>query len=142
MVAPRRSCSAVTHVMDCTMETNKRTDLPDVDPDSAGSRLSRLTGEDPAKTQPSHIRGMGIYGLFAAVALVGLNVYSLTNDGRIWPKTVLMIPTLFLLGLWMLVDANALATNRRRFTPILWACMAVGSAVGLGAIKFLTGHWF
>jgi len=71
-----------------------------------------------------------------------VNLYSSSRDGTIWPKTVLIFPTLMLLGFWMLADAKALASARRRFTPGLWACIGVGSVLGLMVIHTLTGGWF
>jgi hypothetical protein len=116
--------------------------LPHAEPNSVGSRMSRLTGGDPSKIAPKHVRMMGGYCVFAASAFAGLNIYTVFSDGTLWPKTVLLFPTLLLLGLWMLIDAKALAAEQRGFRPGLWICIGVGSAFGMAILRTMTGRWF
>ena len=102
-------------------------------------RLPRL-GMDG--TQPKHLRIMGGYLLFATAVLAGINMHS-WSDGRLWPKALIIAPALLLLGVWLLVDANALTSGTRRHQkPILWACIGIGSVVGLAILHTLTGSFF
>jgi hypothetical protein len=103
-------------------------------------RLARLG--NGTTTQPKHLRVMGAYLLFATTFLAGINVYSWSHD-ELWPKALVIAPAVLLLGVWLLVDAKALASGTRRHQkPILWACIGGGSAIGLAILHALTGRFF
>jgi hypothetical protein len=103
-------------------------------------RLTRLGNGKSA--QPKHLRMMGGYLLFAAAFLAGINVYSWTKN-ELWPKALVIAPAVFLLGVWLLFDAKALANGTRQHQKaILWACIGIGSTVGFGVLHSLTGRFF
>ena len=88
-----------------------------------------------------HLRVLGGYCLFAGAFLGGVNVVSWSNH-ELWPKALVLAPSVLLLAFWLLLDAEALAAGKRRHQKaILWSCIAAGSAAGLALLRALTGSF-
>lgn len=65
------------------------------------------------------------------------------RSGTLWPRALILAPSVLLLGLWMVLDASALADSRRRHQrAILWAAIIVGTGVGVSVLHHLTGRFF
>ena len=91
---------------------------------------------------PRHLRIAGGYCVFAFAVLAGINVYSWRNN-ELWPKALIISPAVLLIGVWLLVDAKALAAGTRtRQRVIVWACVLLGTGLGVGVLHHLTGRFF
>jgi hypothetical protein len=118
----------------------KKTRVMDDSNHEMADRVARLGNGKPIRAK--HLRIMGGYLLFAATVFAGLNVYA-WQHGELWTKPLVIAPAVLLLGLWLVLDARALAAGTRKSQkPILWACIAGGSAVGFAIIYALTGSLF
>jgi hypothetical protein len=114
------------------VETSEKNDL-------MAQRVGRFMPGKPVL--PKHLRLIGGYFLFAFSFLAGVNVYSWQKH-ELWPNALIIAPSVLLLGVWMLIDATALAAGSRRHQrAILWACIVLGSGVGMTILHELTGSF-
>ena len=91
---------------------------------------------------PRHLRFIGGYFLFAFAVLAGVNVYS-WRSGQLWPKALIIAPSVLFIGLWLLVDARALvAGTRRHQRAFVWAFILAGTGTGIAILHALTGRFF
>jgi hypothetical protein len=104
------------------------------------TRVGRLTGGKQVTAR--HLRFAGGYCIFACGAFAGLNTYA-WQSRTLYPPTIVIGPAVLLIGLWLLLDAEALAArSRRRQRGILWAGLGIGCALGSAVMHALTGSFF
>lgn len=79
--------------------------------------------------QPKGLRMLGAYLLLASAVCVALDASGL------WSTALVIAPALALLGLWLLLDARALAHGEHR---LFWVLVGTSSMLGAGILGALT----
>ena len=70
--------------------------------------------------------------LGAGLLLGGLNVYTVTNENKFYPKALFFTPVAVLVGFWLL--AVGTPTDPATGQPALWSRVGAGISLGVGLI--------
>jgi len=88
--------------------------------------VARASNLDTRDIRPKHIRLVGVAFILGALMCFLFTVNDINWSRGLYPKLVLLIPSLVSMGVWHIADARALSSGRRRYQKvILGVCLAI-----------------
>jgi hypothetical protein len=105
------------------------------------SQVARISDTDHVR--PKHVRLAGVAYLLGALMCFVFTLGHISFERRFFPKLLLLIPVLTVIGAWHLLDAKALAKGHRRHQKlILWGGSGAAFALGIVLSEGFKRGWF
>jgi hypothetical protein len=95
-----------------------------------------------ADVRPKHVRLIGVAYLLSALMCLLWSYNDINFSARVFPKLLTLGVTLPVYAGWLLVDAKALASGRRRHQRVIQICLVGGGLVlSFVVLEGLTRGW-